>query len=301
MKMSAGASETRIGAAFAMMIGATALFPVSDAIAKLLTSLMPPLEVGFWRLTFQAASLGAIALAAPSRVAGPVFSPILAAGGAATATLVLGFIGGLAVLPLATAISIFFVGPLIITVLSAAFLGERVGWRRYAAVVTGFVGVIVVIRPNWATFGMQALLPLLAAAGFAVLMVLVRRASATRSPVAIQVGVAAYAFAIVGTLLLAAAAAGRFSWTVGTAPLWVWPAFAVMGTVTATTFLLMAAAYKLAPASLLAPTQYFEIVGATILGYVVFGDFPDALTWLGTAIILGSGLYVFEREKRARV
>jgi drug/metabolite transporter (DMT)-like permease len=74
-----------------------------------------------------------------------------------------------------------------------------------------------------------------------------------------------------------------------------------MGAVTATTFLLMAAAYKLAPASLLAPTQYFEIVGATILGYVVFGDFPDALTWLGTAIILGSGLYVFEREKRARV
>jgi len=62
----------------------------------------------------------------------------------------------------------------------------------------------------------------------------IRGASATRSPLAIQVGVATYAFAIVGTLLLAAVAAGRFSWTVGTAPLWLWPAFAVMGTVTAT-------------------------------------------------------------------
>ena len=117
------AGETRIGAAFALMIGATALFPVSDTISKLVTGVMPPLEVGFWRVAFQAGALAAIGRALRSCVVGPVLSPIVAAGGAAQAIVVLGLIGGLAVMPLATTISIFFSGPLIITVLSAAFLG----------------------------------------------------------------------------------------------------------------------------------------------------------------------------------
>jgi drug/metabolite transporter (DMT)-like permease len=298
LNASESASETRIGAAFALMIGATTLFPIGDTFSKLLTGIMDPLEVTFWRLAGQALALMLLALVRPARVTGRVLSPILIAGGAATALMLLGLIGGLAVMPLATAVSIFFTAPLILTVLSAAFLGEKVGWRRYAAVAAGFVGAIVVIRPNWATFGVRALLPLLAATAFAVLMVLVRRASATRSPLAIQVGVAVFALAIAGALLLAATAAGWFEWTVGAAPRWVWPVFAAMGGVAASSFLLMGAAYKLAPASVLAPTQYFEIVGAVVLGYLVFGDFPDALTWLGTAIILGSGLYVFHRERQ---
>ena len=115
-----------------------------------------------------------------------------------------------------------------------------------------------------------------------------------------QAGMSGYAALILGAALAVAGWTGWFVWTAPEAPLWVWPLFALMGVISGATFLLIAEAYKLAPASILAPTQYFEIVGATILGYLVFGDFPDAMTWVGTAIILGSGLYVFNRERRAR-
>ena len=115
-----------------------------------------------------------------------------------------------------------------------------------------------------------------------------------------QVGMSIYSAMFLGLGLVVAAHVGRFEWTAISAPLWIWPLFAVMGVISGATFLLIAEAYKLAPASVLAPTQYFEIVGATILGYLVFGDFPDALTWVGTAIILASGLYVFQRERRAK-
>lgn len=292
--------DTRVGAAFAMMIGATTLFPIGDTFSKLLTGLMDPLEVTFWRVSFQAVALVALAVAMPARISGPPLSPILALGGLTTATLVTCLISAFSVMPIATAIAIFFVGPLILTVFSAVFLGEEVGWRRYAAVTVGLVGAVVVIRPNWSTFGFHGLLPLGAAVGFAGTMVLLRRASATRSGLSMQVGMSTYAALILGGGLAAAGAVGWFEWSFARAPAWVWPIFCLMGVISGATFLLIAEAYKLAPASVLAPTQYFEIVGATILGYVVFGDFPDALTWLGTAIILGSGLYVFHRERQAR-
>ena len=291
--------QARVGAAFAMMIGATTLFPIGDTFSKLLTGIIDPLEVTFWRVAFQAAALVVLALAMPGRASGPVFSPILALGGLTTAGMVACLISSFAVMPIATAIAIFFVGPLILTVFSALFLREEVGWRRYAAVLVGLLGAVVVIRPNWASFGLHGLLPLGAAVGFAATMVLLRLASRTRSGLAMQVGMSSYAALILGAGLALAGWAGRFDWTAPAVPLWVWPLFVLMGVISGATFLLIAEAYKRAPASILAPTQYFEIVGATILGYLVFGDFPDALTWLGTGIILGSGLYVFHRERRA--
>lgn len=297
---SSASGEHRIGLAFAMMLGATTLFPIGDTFSKLLTGLMGPLEVTFWRVAFQTLALILLALAMPHRAVGAKLSPILALGGATTAAMVAGLISAFAVMPIATAIVIFFVGPLILTVFSALFLDEDVGWRRYAAVCVGLVGAVVVIRPNWSTFGFHGLLPLGAAAGFAATMTLLRVASRTRSGLATQVGMSGYAASILGVGLLAAGMLGWFNWSAPGAPVWVWPVFALMGVISAATFLLIAEAYKLAPASVLAPTQYFEIVGATILGYLVFGDFPDALTWIGTAIILGSGLYVFHRERRLR-
>ena len=295
MDRTSDSGETRVGLAFAMMIGATTLFPIGDTFSKLLTGLMAPLEVTFWRIAFQALALILLAAILPHRAVGPRFSPVLALGGLATAGMVAGLISAFAVMPIATAIVIFFVGPLILTVFSALFLGEQVGWRRYAAVLVGLVGAVVVIRPNWATFGLYGLMPLGAASAFAVTMTLLRIASRIRSGLAMQVGMSSYASLILGAGLLAAAAGGWFEFSALDAPLWVWPTFVLMGAISGATFLLIAEAYKLAPASILAPTQYFEIVGATLLGYLVFGDFPDALTWVGTAIILGSGLYVFHR------
>ncbi|MBM9593713.1 DMT family transporter [Roseitranquillus sediminis] len=302
--MSARGSERREIAlgqteiAFAMMLASTMLLPVGDTLSKLLTAVAHPAEIAFWRLAFQTLVLGTAAWLMPRRVTGRLFSPILALGGvAAAATLVL-LIAAFSTMPIATAIAIFFVEPLILTVLSAFLLNEPVGWRRYLAVFVGLIGAVVVIRPNWSIFGAYTILPLGAAVAFALNMILIRIASRTRSGLAIQVGMSFYAALLLGAGLVAGAALGLFAWTGTHGPAYLWPMYVAAGCLSGVTFLLIAGAYRRAPASVLAPMQYFEILGATLMGYIVFGDFPDALTWLGTAIILGSGLYVFHRERR---
>ncbi len=290
--------RAQLGNAFAFMIAATSLLPVGDTLSKYLTGVVHPLEVTLWRLVFQALALSVTALVLRSRVRGAVFSPILALGGLTTAATLAFLISSFAVMPIATAISIFFVEPLILTLMSAFILGEKVGWRRYAAVFVGLIGAVVVIRPNWSTFGISALFPLGAAVAFAANMVVIRLASATRSGLAIQCGISLYAAALMALGVGGLAASGLVPFSGSSAPAFVWPVYCAMGVIAGLTFLMIAEAFRRAPASTLAPTQYFEIVGATLLGYIVFGDFPDALTWVGTAIILLSGLYVFHRERR---
>ena len=282
---------------FALMAVATLLLPVGDTLSKLLTRVVPPVEVAFWRLAFQSGVLGLAALALRRRAHGNPFSPVLAAGGITTATTLVFLVMAFSEMPIATAIVIFFVEPLILTVLSVLFLGETAGWRRYAAVAVGLLGALVVIRPNWSTFGVYSVYPLGAAVAFAFNMVLIRLASRTHSALTIQCGMSIYATVILGAGMLAATATGVFSWAGTAAPVYVWPTYALMGIVAGATFLLIAEAFRRAPASVLAPVQYLEIVGATLMGLLVFGDFPDLLTWVGTAIILTSGLYVFYRER----
>ena len=287
----------RLDAAFAMMAAATLLLPVGDTLSKLLTEVVTPVEVAFWRLAFQGGVLALVALALRDRVQGSVLSPVLALGGAATAATLVLLIAAFSAMPIATAIAIFFVEPLILTLLSALLLRERTGWRKYAAIAVGLLGAVVVIRPNWATFGIYAVLPLGAAIAFAFNMILVRKASRTHSSLSIQCGMSVYAAVLAAACLLAASAFAPFTWSGSAAPAYVWPTYLLMGGVACVTYLLIAEAFSRAPASVLAPMQYLEIVGATLLGYLVFGDFPDLLTWFGTAMILLSGIYVFHRER----
>ncbi len=292
--------RAQLGTAFVLMIAATSLLPVGDTLSKFLTDAVHPLEVTLWRLVFQALALSLAALALRSRVQGAVFSPILALGGVTTAATLGFLISSFAVMPIATAIAIFFVEPLLLTVMSAIFLGEKVGWRRYVAVGVGLIGAVVVIRPNWSTFGISALFPLGAAVAFAANMVVIRLASETRSGLAIQCGISIYAAALMVAAVGLLAVSEMVPFAGLSAPGFVWPVYCLMGAIAGLTFLMIAEAFRRAPASILAPAQYFEIVGATLLGYVVFGDFPDALTWVGTAIILASGLYVFQRERKVQ-
>ncbi|WP_210246868.1 DMT family transporter [Devosia ginsengisoli] len=188
--------------------------------------------------------------------------------------------------------------PLILTVLSAIFLGERTGWRRYVAVLVGLAGVVIVIRPSWDIFGWASLLPLVAALAFALNAIIMRRLSRQMSSISIQ-----FWFALVAAILLGAGLLATDRMTLvssaGVDFAGPWGILLVMGTLSAFTFFLFAEAFRRTPASTLAPFQYLEIIGATILGYFVFGDFPDFWTWIGTGVILASGLYVFHRERRA--
>lgn len=281
------------------MCAAMLLLPLGDSLTKLLTGIAPPLDVTVWRNLSQALFFVPVALIFRRHVTGRVIAPVTLLSGALVATILFSLISAFEHMPIATAIAIFFIEPLLLTVLAGPLLGEVAGPRRYAAVAVGLIGALVVIRPNFSVFGPVVLFPVVAAFAFALNMIVTRKATRTRSPLAFQLGTTWCATAILVTLQIAAALFGREPAPLIGSPPWVWAAIVAAGVLAAGTFLLITYAFSAAEASVLAPLQYLEIVGATIVGFLVFGDFPDAMTWLGTAIILASGIYVIHRERQA--
>ncbi|TCP25435.1 DMT family transporter [Rhodovulum adriaticum] len=281
----------------ALMALAMLLLPLGDALAKLLSASLHPLEITMWRLISQAVWMVPVALLLRRRLGGAMFSPIVALAGLCILVTLLCLISAFAVMPIATAIAIFFVEPLLLTLLAGPLLGEVPGPRRLAAVAVGLVGALVVIRPSFAAFGPAALLPLAAALAYALNMILLRLACRTRAALTVQLGATLYAVLAMIALAGAAAWLGAVPLSMPTTPGWEWAAVIGAGATATAAFVMIAEAFRRTEASSLAPLQYLEIVGATAVGYAVFGDFPDALTWLGVAIILASGLYVFHRER----
>ena len=278
-----------------LMLLAMLILPGIDAIAKWLSSSISSGQVAWSRFFFQTLLMLPLFL----RTRGPILTPALplhALRGALIALATLLFFSALKYLPLADAISIFFVEPLILTLLGALFLGESVGWRRLTAVAVGFAGSLVVIRPSFSALGLPALLPLGTALSFAVYLILTRKLAQREHPERMQF----YAGVFGGIVMSVALAAGEvanisvlsFVWP----DRWQWMLLAGLGVIATSGHLLVVHAFRRAPAGLLAPFQYVEIIGATFLGLVFFGDFPDATTWVGVAIIVSSGMYVFHRE-----
>lgn len=278
-----------------LMVLAMLMLPGIDAIAKWLSETIPAGQIAWSRFLFQTALMLPLFL----RTRGAVVTrtlPLHAVRGALIALTTLLFFIALKHLPLADAISIFFVEPLILTLLSALFLAEPVGLRRLTAVAVGFAGALVVIRPSFTVLGPPALLPLGAALSFAVYLMLTRKLAQHEAPERMQFYAGVFG-AVVMTVALAAGSAADVSVLSFVAPdPGQWVLLAGLGVIATVGHLLVVHAFRRAPAGLLAPFQYVEIVGATILGLVLFDDFPDATTWIGVAIIVGSGMYVFHRE-----
>jgi len=298
MQTSTSSNRVETEAGMLFMAGAMLLVPGIDALAKLLSAQLSPFQITFIRFLLQAAFLGGL-LAWSRRLAVPLKAlPRLALGGTFVAAAIGFLVWSLSILPLANAIAIFFVEPLVLSLLSALFLGERVGWQRLGAVAVGLLGALVVIRPNWAQFGAAALLPLLAAVFYAAQLTVFRSLSGDLSGPRVQAYSAVFATLILGLALLLGGAAGvaQFAWHPPRGAAWGY--LAGIGVLSTISYLLISSALKRTEAGVLAPFQYLEIISATILGYAVFGDFPDPLTWLGTGVILASGLYVFYRERK---
>lgn len=277
-----------------LMIAAMLLLPVGDTFAKILTGQMHPVAVTMWRLIAQALLLVPVALVMRRRLRGAMFSPVIALSGGLLMVSLGGLVAAFSVLPIATAIAIFFVEPLILTVLAGPLLGERAGPRRMAAVGVGLVGALIVIRPGLSGHGWVTLLPLISAVAYALNMIVLKRASATRSSLTVQCGATIYA--ALGMILLGGAVSLGGDMSLRPPMGASWALILCAGAAAAASFVAVAEAYRRADASTLAPFQYLEIVMASLLGYLVFGDFPDAFTWTGIAVILASGLYIFHRE-----
>ncbi len=207
------------------------------------------------------------------------------------------FVSGIAVMPVADALAIAFVEPFILLILGSFIFGDQVGPRRIAACAVGFCGALLVIQPSIQVFGLVALWPLGTAFAFAFYMLVTRAISAWMHPVAMQVHTSWTGVVLCLPVLLLADGSGIATldpvWPDGLN--WIW-LFGV-GFWAAVSHMAMTYALKYAPSATLAPLHYSEIVVAVILGYLIFGDFPNPLTWAGIAIIVSSGLYIIHRER----
>lgn len=219
------------------------------------------------------------------------------------------FFLGLAAMPLADAVALFFIAPLLITALSVPMLGETVGPRRWVAVGVGLLGVIVMLRPGMGMFHPAMLLPLFAALCYAMLHMLTRRMGGTESAVTLTlyVQMAFIVACVVSGLVLGG---GAFATEADPSlafltRAWDWPAvadfpiFALSGLAAAFGSLLITNAYRSCDAAVVAPFEYVYMPLAIVSGVLIFGEWPDAVAWIGIALICGSGLYVVWRETRA--
>ncbi|MCV2867828.1 DMT family transporter [Defluviimonas sp. WL0002] len=220
------------------------------------------------------------------------------------------FFLGLASLPLADGVAIFFVSPLIITVFSVIFLRERVGPRRWAALAMGFVGVLIVLRPGTSVFQPAALLPVVAAFGYATLHMLTRYIGRTESALSMSFYIQ-LTFILVSSLTGLAIGDGRFAgtgdpsldfflraWSVPSGSDWL--VLATVGATSAFGGFFISQAYRVAEAAVVAPFEYAAMPLAVVWGVVVFGDWPDAIALMGILLIIVSGLTLVWREARAR-
>ncbi len=223
------------------------------------------------------------------------------------------FFTALAVMPLADATALFFVAPLFITLLSVPFLGETVGLRRIGAVLIGFLGVLVMLGPG-AEMGQGLpsrwvlLLPVVAAFGYACMQILTRKLRMTTKASAMAVYIQGM-FLLVGAAFYLVAGDGRFAAGQSNESLifllraWVWPApddvwlFAALGAMSAIVGYALSQAYRLGDAATIAPYEYSALPLSVMWGYLIFGTLPGATTGLGIALIVGSGLFVFLRER----
>ena len=199
--------------------------------------------------------------------------------------------GSLQFLPLAEATVINFTGPLFMVALAGPMLGEKVGWRRWAAVIVGLAGAMIVVRPGSEVFQWAALMPIASAVFFALFQLLTRKIS-------VHDGTMTTLFYTQIVAASGAVLAAPFFWT----PVTLYQlGFAFLaGCVGLAAHMCMFNAFRLADASLLAPINYTRIVASVLLGYWIFGDLPDFYTILGGAVIIGSGLFVIYRETRTK-
>lgn len=271
-----------------LVVASTLFLAGSDAVTKMMGNRLPPFEIVWFRfaiylgLVLVVVAIGAVRSKPvglrPRRMPIQVLRGVLAFGSAAL------FTGGLQVLPVADATAISFINPLIIALLSAALLGERLGWRRALSSAGGFAGVLLVIGPLGGDSGgalqPSVLFPVLSALCWAGAVVLTRL-DAVEAPVVTMAWTGGVSVALASVALPVQ---------------WVTPSpadFALalfIGAATTAGHALIVFAYRLAPASLLAPFSYIQIVWASLFGVLLFRTLPEPLALGGVALIVGSGL-----------
>ena len=266
-----------------LVTAAFCVLPATDGIAKYLIDDFHVAQL-VWARTFFQTLVVAVVMAARGRLRWPRTGGHGLLIAAVTAIWLANFpiIWSLAYLPLAAAFALIMTTPLMVTALSAPLLKERVGFHRWIAVVVGFVGALVIIRPGGGMVHWAALLPLLSAALFALYQLAVRKLSTSYAPMDLMMAASLLP-------MLASTALLPFFWVAPSGA--DWGLMALMGAGAGVAHFMLILALHHAPASLLAPFMYVQLVSSALFGFLVFGDIPGWATISGGVIVVAAGLY----------
>lgn len=286
-----GAAAPRLLLGIGWMLLAMTLLPVMNGLVQVLSPRYPTEQIVWARIAGQMAVMLAIMLPAAGLGVFRTRAPLWQAGRSLcqlTSTSL--YFTALGAIPLAKAAAIGFLAPFLVALIAWPVLGERPKARRLLAVALGFGGVLVVIRPGGTGFEPASLLVLGSATAYAIYQVLTRRVVAEDSPETSTLWSALLGTAVLGLLM---------PWV------WVTPAgvadalfFLALGLLAAAAHYCMAQAMRHGQAGVIAPFQYWQIVGAVLVGVALTGLWPDAFTWLGTALIVAAGVFLALAERR---
>ena len=276
------------------MLGAMALLPFLDVVAKHLGRQgVPVMQIVWARLFFGALMTLPFAL----RIGGiRGLVPNLPAMHALRASLIIAatafFFAALHYLSIAETLAIFFVQPLIVTILSPVVLGEHVGIRRWAAVTVGFIGTLIIIRPGFQDFSPGMFLALCSGTSLAIYLLLTRKIAGSAPAI-----LTTFYTSLTGALVMSVIV--LFYWIPPTPSQWGF--FVLLSLIANFGHYLIVKAYDHAEASLLAPLAYTEMIMATFAGWYFFGDFPDGWTFVGVGVLISSAVYISMRERARRI
>lgn len=273
----------------ALLVLALQILPVSDSLAKYTAASLPVLQIIWARFFFHCLGTGAYtAVRYGPRLLLPNVSWALTARSAALFVAVGLFYVAIHHMPLTTALTLWFVEPFLLTILAMLVFREKVLPPQWLAIAIGFAGIVLAIRPSTDSWQWTYLIGLMAGAGYAVFLLLTRIVDGRIPPI-----VSVYQTGLVGCIL-----SSLLVFSVWQPPtLTQWFSMAAIGFVAALAHFLIIKAFERADASTLAAFTYSEVITATILGFVVFGDAPDMWTFAGLAIIILSAVALVSRER----
>jgi drug/metabolite transporter (DMT)-like permease len=290
----ADASRLLVGIGVTML--GVFVFALSNALAKWLTGGYPVGEILFFRSFVVLAILAFLVTRADLRAMREDGRPWLHVFRALlSAVEVVCFYWAIVELPLAGGTTIYLAGPIYVTAMSAVFLREDVGWRRWLAVLAGFGGVVVALQPSGLSFTIYTAVSVAGSVMYAISLVITRRLRGT--PTTLLVGVQ-----VVPLLLITALSAWPLTPPTSLIGGWIVPSvtdaaiLALVGGLSLTGYWCINRGLQLAPASVITPFNYASIVWATALGYLVFHEIPTPAMLTGAAIIVAAGLYIVLRE-----
>ena len=294
--------KTMLGVA--LMLAFCVLAPLLDVSAKLATQTIPVGQIVAARFVVQGAlMLGVAAVMGLGLRVSPQLGAWLCLRAALLIISTYSFVAAVAVMPMADALAIAFLSPLILLVLGHFVFGNHVGPRRIGAAIVGFGGALLVIQPSLATYGSATFYALACAFSFAFYVAVTQKIGPQMHPVTQQLHTSLLGAAMIVPLLWAMDGAGGNGTIAATLDpvmpqgmAWLW--LLGVGFWAALAHMCMTVSLRLAPASTLAPLHYFEMVPSIVLGFLIFGDFPNWITGAGMVVIVGAGLYIVQRERQ---